>query len=101
VASAMRAHPELVGGEEREVTRLMRAIPRLIAKDGAEGCYAAAADDGRSAALKMADGSMRACVPVMGSTLRSLGVEGDGLEALIEPPVLGHGRVVGSIRAVF
>jgi L-asparaginase II len=36
----MRAHPEVVGGEVRAVTRAMRAVPGLLAKDGAEGVVA-------------------------------------------------------------
>ena len=51
VPEAMTAHPELVGGERRDVTALMRAVPGLIAKDGAEGVFAAALPDGRAVAL--------------------------------------------------
>jgi L-asparaginase II len=100
VAAAIRAHPDLVGGDEREVTRLLRAVPGLIAKDGAEGCYTAATDDGRAVAVKVADGGMRACVPVVVATLRSLGITGRALSALAEVPVLGGDRAVGSVRAV-
>jgi L-asparaginase II len=99
VAAAMRAHPELVGGEQREVTRLMRAVPGLIAKDGAEGCYAAAMPDGRAVAVKMVDGAMRACVPVVVAALAELGVTSTALAGLAETPVLGHGRPVGAVRA--
>lgn len=100
VAAAMRAHPDIVGGEERDVTKLMRAIPGLLAKDGAEGVYAAALSDGRAVALKITDGSMRACLPVMVAALESLGVASEDLHALAEVPVLGHDHQVGSIRAV-
>ena len=100
VAAAMRDHPDVLGGERREVTRLERAVPGLVAKDGAEGCYAAAAPDGRAVALKVADGAMRACVPVLVAALRGLGVHGPGLDGLAEVPVLGHGRPVGAVRAV-
>ncbi|MDA2974507.1 MAG: asparaginase, partial [Actinomycetota bacterium] len=41
VWSAMTAHPELVGGPERPVSVLMRAVPGLMAKDGAEGVFVA------------------------------------------------------------
>ena len=34
VADAMRAHPDVVGGRGRDVTKLMAAIPGLLAKDG-------------------------------------------------------------------
>ncbi|MDQ1700312.1 MAG: hypothetical protein QOG34_2175, partial [Frankiaceae bacterium] len=46
VAAAMLAHPDLVGGTGRDVTGLMSAVPGLVAKDGAEGVYAAATADG-------------------------------------------------------
>lgn len=100
-STAMRTHPVVVGGEERDVTRLMRAVPGLIAKDGAEGCYAAALPDGRAVALKIADGdgTRRARVPVLVAALRLLGVEALTLGPLAETPVLGHGRIAGSVRA--
>jgi L-asparaginase II len=101
VAAAVRAHPEHLGGTGREVTALIRAVPGLIAKDGAEGVYAAALPDGRAAALKVADGAGRARQPVMVGLLRALGLDGhDGLDELAEPPVLGHGEPVGSVSAV-
>jgi L-asparaginase II len=95
VAEAIRAHPEHLGGTGRDVTELIRAVPGLIAKDGAEGVYAAALPDGRAAVLKVADGSARARQPVMLALLRELG---SGAE-LAGSPVLGHGRPVGSVTA--
>ena len=100
-AAAMRAHPEVVGGDRRDVTKLMRAVPDLIAKDGAEGCFVAATADGRAAAVKVADGAMRATIPVLVAALRGLDVDGAGLDALAETPVLGHGAPVGAIRHRF
>ena len=43
-----------------DVTRLMRLVPGLMAKDGAEGVHVAALPDGRAVALKIADGGGRA-----------------------------------------
>ncbi|MCA1825278.1 MAG: asparaginase [Mycobacteriales bacterium] len=102
VANAMRAHPHLVGGTGRDVTRLMTAVPGLVAKDGAEGCFAAATAEGYAVALKIDDGATRARPPVMVAALRAGGVTGDPetLAALAEPPVLGGGEPVGAIRAV-
>ncbi len=94
----MTAHPHLVGGPDRDVTRLMRAVPGLMAKDGAEGVYVAALPDGRAVALKIADGASRARLPVMVAALARLGVDVPS-ESLREP-VLGHGRDVGSVRAL-
>lgn len=98
VHRAMTAHPELVGGPTRDVTRLMRAVPGLVAKEGAEGVYVAALPDGRAVALKIADGAHRARVPVMVAVLRALGVE-LAADSFVET-VLGHGRPVGTVRAL-
>jgi L-asparaginase II len=101
VPAAMTAHPELVGGDRRDVTVLMRSIPGLVAKDGAEGVYAAALPDGRAVALKLADGSPRARVPVIIAALAQLGVDvGDVPESTWRLPVLGHGRPVGDLHPV-
>jgi L-asparaginase II len=105
VADAMRAHPQYVGGEESEVTHLMRAVPGLLVKDGAESVYVAAFDDGRAAAVKVADGGYRAGQAVLVAALRALGVSGvpgadaSALARLGDVPVLGHGHPVGRVRA--
>jgi L-asparaginase II len=100
VAGAMRAHPWLVGGTGRGVTTLMTTVEGLIAKDGAEGVYAAATADGRAVALRVADGAGRARAPMMVAALRRLGVGTEGLTSLATIPVLGHGEPVGEVRAV-
>ncbi len=100
VADAMRAYPYVVGGADRDVTRLMRAVPGLLAKDGAEGFYAAGLPDGTGVAVKVEDGAGRARAPVMVAALRRLGVDGDGLGDVGVVPVLGHGRPVGELRAL-
>lgn len=101
VADAMRAHPAYAGGSRRDVTRLMEGVAGLLAKDGAEGVYAAALPDGRAVALKIGDGASRARPPVMVAALRALGVaEAPVLAELAQTPVLGGGRRVGEVRAV-
>ncbi len=97
-ADAVRAHPELVGGRGRDVTQLMQGVPGLLAKDGAEGVYAAALPDGSAVALKIADGAARPRGPVLAAALRRLGARGDVLDALATVPVLGGGRPVGEVR---
>lgn len=77
VAEVMRAHPELVAGTRRDVTRLMRAVPGLIAKDGFEGVQVAALPDGTALALKIADGADRSRLPATVALLRLAGVEPD------------------------
>ena len=98
VADAARRHPELVGGSERDVTDLMAAVPGLLAKDGAEGVYAAALPSGAAVALKVADGAARARVPALVAGLRAVGAEDPALDALAAVPVLGGGRPVGEVR---
>lgn len=102
VAAAIRARPDLVGGTGRDVSRLLRAVPGIIAKEGAEGVFAAALPDGTAVALKIEDGTQRARPPVMVAALRALGVTGDEaeLDSLATPEVLGGGVRVGEVRAV-
>lgn len=100
VRIAMTSHPEVVGGEHRDVTRLMRAVPGLMAKDGADGVFAAALPDGRAVALKIADGANRARPPVMLAALCALGVDTAAAEALMVEVVLGGGVPVGEVRAI-
>ena len=101
VAQAMRDFPEYVGGTRRDVSTLMRRIPGLVAKDGAEAVYAVGLADGRGIAVKIADGGSRARAVVVAAVLRRLGVDDDeALAALEHQPVLGHGQPVGAVVAV-
>jgi L-asparaginase II len=100
VAAAMVTHPEMVGGEGRDVTAFMRHVPGLMAKDGADGVFAAALPDGRAIALKVADGGDRARPPVMLAALAHLGLGSPELAPLVAEHIRGHGRVVGEVRAL-
>jgi L-asparaginase II len=95
----MRAYPDLVGGRGRDVTRLIAEAPGLIAKDGAEGVYAAAVSDGRAVAVKIDDGAARARLPVMVAALNAVGVDAPVLREYATSAVLGHGQPVGEIHA--
>ncbi|HEX2902267.1 MAG TPA: asparaginase [Jatrophihabitans sp.] len=95
VAEAMRAHPDLVGGRERSATVLMQRIGGLIAKDGAEGGFAAALPDGGAVAVKIDDGAGRAADVAVARALSHLGVD---VGELVTVPVLGGGEPVGLIR---
>ncbi|MEV5986032.1 asparaginase [Streptomyces sp. NPDC052051] len=101
VADAMRAHPEYVAGTRRPDTWLMREIPGALSKMGAEAVQAVALPDGRALAFKVDDGAVRALGPVLARALPLLGVEGPVLERIGKAPLLGGGREVGEIRAVF
>jgi L-asparaginase II len=98
VAAAMRAHPDVVGGPGRVVTRLMTGVPGLLAKDGAEGAFVAALPTGDVAAVKIADGASRAAGPVLVAALRTLGVDEPVLDELKTTPILGGGKPVGEVR---
>ena len=98
VAAAMSDHPVLLGGPGRDVTELIQLIPGLVAKDGAEGVYAAALPDGRAVAIKVADGASRARPPIMLAALDAIGVDVSAVEPLIRQTILGHGRDVGEVR---
>lgn len=100
VADAMRAHPEVVGGEARDVTRLMRGVPGLVAKDGAEAVYAAANADGAAAAVKVSDGGDRARTPFLVVALRALDIDAPVLDELAATPVFGGGVQVGEVRVI-
>ncbi len=101
VAEAIRHHPQWLGGTRRDVTALVAGVPGLVAKDGAEGVYAAALPDGRVVALKIEDGGQRARPPVMAAALRALGVSAAVLDEQAEAPLLGGGLPVGVVRAAF
>ncbi len=101
VALAMSEHPDLVGGTGRDVTRAMLAVPGLVAKDGADGVYAAGLPDGSSLAFKIADGGARPRPAVLAAALRVAGVDPALVEDLGQVPVLGHGEPVGAVVAAF
>jgi len=95
VADAMRAHPDLVAGTGRLATRLMAAVPGLVAKDGAEGVFAAALPSGAAVAVKIDDGAQRAAERAVLAGLRVVDVDEPELAS---EPVLGGGEPVGVIR---
>jgi L-asparaginase II len=101
VADAMRAHPELVAGTGEGDTVLMRGVPGLLAKGGAEGVMAVAVPEVGVVTLKIDDGAMRARTPVLVSALRRLGVAAPVLDDLAEFPLSGGGKVVGGVRALW
>jgi L-asparaginase II len=100
VAEAMRTFPEYCSGTGRADAQLMRAVPSLFSKGGAEGVWAAAIPGVGAVAMKIDDGAARAHGPVMASALSRLGIEVDRPE-LVSPAVLGRGERVGTIKAVW
>lgn len=95
IAAAMRAHPELVGGEGATDTELMRAHPGAVAKGGAEGLLCATLADGTGVALKVADGNSRALRPAFAAFAVTLGL---GVPEFAEVGVPNrHGDVTGAV----
>jgi len=95
IAAAMRARPELIGGEGSTDTELMRTLPGWIAKGGAEGLMCAASSDGVGVVLKSADGNSRALRPALAAFGELLGVDLSGFAEL--PVENSHGELVGAI----
>lgn len=97
VADAMRAFPALVAGTGTDDTVLMSAVPGLLVKKGADGVAAAAMPGVGAVAVKISDGSARARTPVLLAALHRLGIAVPQMAEVI----LGGGRPVGEVRAVF
>ena len=97
VVSACLKHPEMILAEGAFDTRMMRAVPGLFVKGGAESVMLASLADGSAIAWKISDGANRANGPMMKAGLAKLGItiEGEVVD------VLGGGTVVGSLSATF
>jgi L-asparaginase II len=91
VAQAMRARPELVGGEGADDTALMQLLPGALAKRGAEGLLCVVSPDGRGYAFKVADGNGRGLRPAVAAVL--------GLAAFTTVPLTNsRSELVGEVR---
>jgi L-asparaginase II len=75
IVAACMKYPELVAGEGRLTTRMMRAVPGLFMKEGAEGVQVCALRDGRVIAIKVIDGSWRPVAPIIIEIFKRWGVE--------------------------
>lgn len=99
LAEAWSAHPEFVSGTRRGELALMRSIPGLRAKSGAESVYVAALPDESTIALKIEDGAERPLEVVMRRAVQHAGLEAELLNE--KPTILGGGEPVGEVRATF
>ena len=104
LALAMRTHPDLVAGEGRACTELMRAMDgRVSVKTGAEGVFVAILPDpGLGIALKITDGTMRAAEAAITALLVHLGAL-DRAAPVVERHLTGpirnwRGMVTGEMR---
>ncbi|MEO0677205.1 MAG: asparaginase [Pseudomonadota bacterium] len=100
---AMMAHPELVAGEGRACTELMRAAPGVALKTGAEGVFVAILPSkGLGIALKISDGTTRAAEAAITRLLISLGMldaEHPAAQKRLGPIRNWRGLVTGRIAA--
>jgi L-asparaginase II len=121
IRDAMMAHPELVAGERRIDTALMRTLPRrIVSKGGAEGVLAmglppGALPDGApfgerpmgiAAAIEDGNAARRAGDVVSVAVLRQIGLLDTPIPAALEPfaspPVVDpRGEPSGEVRAAF
>jgi len=111
VVRMMRAvlnHPEMIAGDERICTDIMRNLhKRVFAKTGAEGGYALSImDKGLGIGVKVEDGNNRALHSVVIETLNQLGLlherERRNLVKYHRPVILNYRREeVGVIEPVF
>jgi L-asparaginase II len=96
--AAMRARPELIGGEGAYDTQLMLELPGWAAKRGAEGLICAGSPDGLGVALKVEDGNPRALKPALAAFLGGLGF---GLDGFASPALQNsRGENVGVLEVV-
>jgi L-asparaginase II len=95
IMNACRANPAMMTGEDRKETKLMKQVAGLFMKDGAEGVEVMSLPDGRTAVLKISDGSPRAIQTIAGAILKRWGID----VAIEQVPTYAAGNVVGGIRA--
>jgi L-asparaginase II len=92
IVEAMTANPELVEGPGRTATEVMKALPGVVAKGGAEGVLCVGYPDGVGFALKAEDGSSRPIGPAAGFVL-------EASELVERPSRNSRGDVVGRVVA--
>src|SRR2546427_807312 len=100
VLEAMLRHPELIAGEGRPCTDMMRAHPgRVVVKVGAEGVYCGLlTQEGQGIALKVEDGHTIAAALAMAAVLAELGLRPLPPAPLARPTVNTRGGTVGGLR---
>jgi len=96
----MLHHPDLIAGEGRPCTEMMRAHPgRVITKVGAEGVYSALLTrEGLGVALKVEDGHSVASALAMAAVLAELGLRPQPASLMARPITSSRGDVVGEMR---
>ena len=100
IVEAMLRHPELVAGEGRPCTELMRAHPgRVVTKVGAEGVYSALLiREGLGVSLKVEDGHSVASALAIAAVLAELGLKPQPPSLQKKPITNSRGETVGEMR---
>src|SRR5438105_7740597 len=100
VAEPMVVHPELIAGEGRPCTEMMRAHPgRVVAKVGAEGVYSALLiRESLGVTLKVEDGHSVASALAIAAVLAELGLRPQPASLMKRPITNSRGEVVGEMR---
>jgi L-asparaginase II len=100
ILEAMVLHPELIAGQGRPCTEMMRAHPgRVVTKVGAEGVYSALLVRERlGVALKVVDGHSLASALAIASVLSELGLKPQPASLLRKAITNSRGETVGEMR---
>jgi len=100
ILEAMVVHPELIAGEGRPCTDMMRAHPgRVVAKVGAEGVYSASLiREELGITLKVEDGHSLAAALAIAAVLAELGLEPQPASLLAKPITNSRAETVGEMR---
>ena len=94
---ACTKYPELVAGDARLTTRMMRAVPGLFMKEGAEGVQVCALSDGKVIAVKIIDGCWRPVAPIIMEIFKRWNVEMPDESVKIYGGASVIGRVIANI----
>ncbi len=100
LVEAMLRHPELLAGEGRPCTDMMRAHPgRVVTKVGADGVYCALLTQERlGVALKVEDGHGASAALAMAAVLAELGLRPQPATLVAKPVTNWRGEPVGDLR---
>jgi L-asparaginase II len=100
ILEAMTMHPDLIAGEGRPCTEMMRAHPgRVVTKVGAEGVYSALLTrEGLGVALKVEDGHSLASALALAAVLAELGLRPQPASLMARPIANSRGETVGDMR---
>ena len=100
ILEAMIRHPELIAGQGRPCTEMMRAHPgRVVTKVGAEGVYSALlVREGLGVALKVVDGHSLASALAIATVLSELGLKPQPASLLRKAITNSRGETVGEVR---